>query len=131
MEHNLIENKEASTFFKSLKNCLECNGFPEEKRSDNGKEFRNNQFEEYLKSKNINYIHGNLYNPHSQVVVESFHKTIKDSLYCMNADNPDSFNIKDCLEIIDKKYNNHIHSTTKNTPNNIFIQKMKNYLMKF
>ena len=65
------------------------------------------------------------------MVVESFHKTIKDSLYCMNADNPDSFNIKDCLEIIDKKYNNHIHSTTKNTPNNIFIQKMKNYLMKF
>ena len=25
---NLIENKEASTIFKSLKNCLECNGFP-------------------------------------------------------------------------------------------------------
>ena len=116
---NLIENKEASTIFKSLKNCLECNGFPEEIGSDNRKEFRNN----HLKIKNINYIHGNPYNPHSQGVVERFHKTIKDSLYCMYADNPDSFNIKDCLEIVNKKYNNHIHSTTKFTPNHIFYSK--------
>ena len=37
---NLIENKEASTIFKSLKNCPEWNGFPEEIGSDNRKEFR-------------------------------------------------------------------------------------------
>ena len=116
----LIENKEASTIFKCLKICLECNGFPEEIGSDNGKEFRNNQIEEYLKNKNIKYIHGNPYNPHSQGVVERFHKTIKDSLYCMYSDNPVLFNIKDCLEIVNKKYNNHIHSTTKYTPNHIF-----------
>ena len=41
----------------------------------------------------------------------------------MYADNPDSFNIKDCLEIVNKKYNNHIHSTTKFTPNHIFYSK--------
>ena len=38
----------------------------------------------------------------------------------MYSDNPVLFNIKDCLEIVNKKYNNHIHSTTKYTPNHIF-----------
>ena len=95
--------------------------FPEEIGSDNGKEFRNRLIEDYLNDKNINYIHGNPYNPHSQGVVERFHKTVKDSLYCLYADNPDYFNIKDCLEIVIKKYNNHIHSTTKYSPNQIFF----------
>ena len=116
----LIENKESNTIFKALKICLECNGFPEELGSDNGKEFRNKIIEGYLKDKNIKYIHGNPYNPHSQGVVERFHKTVKDALYCLYADNPESFNIKENLEIVIKKYNNHIHSTTKFSPNQIF-----------
>ena len=116
----LIENKESNTIFKALKISLECNGFPEELGSDNGKEFRNKIIEDYLKDKDIKYIHGNPYNPHSQGVVERFHKTVKDALYSLYADNPDSFNIKENLEIVIKKYNNHIHSTTKFSPNQIF-----------
>ena len=60
------------------------------------------------------------YNPHSQGVVERFHKTIKDSLYFIYADNPEDFDIKDSLDIVIKKYNNHKHSSTKYTPNQIF-----------
>ena len=75
----------------------------------------NYQIEEYLKGKNIKYIHGNPYNPNSQGEVKLFHKVIKDSLYCMYADNPDSFNIKDYLEKVNKKYNNHIHATKEYT----------------
>ena len=78
----LIENKKSSTIYKNLKFALDCNGFPYEIGSDNGKEFRNELIENYLKSKNIKYIHGMPYNPHSQGVVERFHKTIKDGLYC-------------------------------------------------
>ena len=54
-----IENKEGNTILKNLKIALECNGFPEEIGSDNGKEFRNHQIEDYLKDKIIKYIHGN------------------------------------------------------------------------
>ena len=65
----LIENKKSSTIFKNLKFAFDCNGFPTENGIDNGKEFRNELIGNYLKSKNINYIHGMPYNPHSQGVV--------------------------------------------------------------
>ena len=119
----LIENKKASTIFNLLKLALECNGFPYEIGSDMGKEFCNELIENYLNSKNIKYIHGMPYNPHSQGVVERFHKTIKDGLYCRYNDNPENFDIKQSLDFIIKKYNNHIHSSTKFTPNEVFYSK--------
>ena len=119
----LIENKKSSTIYKNLKFALDCNGFPYEIGSDNGKEFRNELIENYLKSKNIKYIHGMPYNPHSQGVVERFHKTIKDGLYCRYNDNPGNFDINQSLEFIIKKYNSHIHSSTRYTPNEIFYSK--------
>ena len=59
-----VINKEAKTILESLKIALECNGFPEEIGSDNGKEFKNNLIEGYLREKNIKFIHGLPYNPH-------------------------------------------------------------------
>ena len=50
---------------------------PKKQDSDNGKEFKNNLIENYLK-KNITIIHGLPYNLHSQGVVERFHKIVKD-----------------------------------------------------
>ena len=61
-----VINKEAKTILESLKIAFECNGFPEEIGSDNGKEFKNTLIEGYLKEKNIKFIHGLLYSPHSQ-----------------------------------------------------------------
>ena len=55
--------------------------------------------------------------------MELFHKTIKDALYSLFADNPETFNIKENLDIVIKKYNNYIHTTTKLTPNEIFYSK--------
>ena len=116
-------NKEAKTILNQLKIALECNGFPEEIGCDNGKEFKNNLLETYLKNKNIKLIHGLPYNPHSQGVVERFHKTIKDYLYSMYCEDKDNFNLKESIDIIIKKYNNHIHRSTKYTPNEIFYSK--------
>ena len=116
----LIKNKEAKTILNYLKLALECNGYPNEIGSDNGKEFKNELIEDYLKKLNIIYIHGMPYNPHSQGVVERFHKTVKDGLYCFYSDDPKKFDIKESLDIIIKKYNNHKHSTTKYTPNQVF-----------
>ena len=67
-----------------------------------------------LKDKNIKFIHDSPYNPHSQGVVKRFHKTIKDSLFCLYSDISHSFDITECLDVVlKKKYNNHTHSTTK------------------
>ena len=46
-----------------------------------------------------------------------------DGLYCLYVDDPDNFEIKQSLELIIKKYNNHTHSSTKYTPNEIFYSK--------
>jgi len=116
----LIENKESNTIYIYLKKALECNGYPEEIGCDNGAEFKNRLIENYLHDNNIKFIHGTPYNPHSQGVVERFHKTIKDSLLCLYSDGPDSFDIVENLDIVIKKYNNHIHRSTKYSPNKIF-----------
>ncbi len=42
------------------------------------------------------------YNPHSQGVVERFHKTVKDALYYLFSDDPDNFDIKESLEVVIK-----------------------------
>ena len=118
-----IENKDSKTILNNLKIALECNGFPEEIGCDNGKEFRNNLIESYLKDKNIKLIHGLPYNPHSQGVVERFHKTIKDYLYSIYSDDNENFDLKQCIDIVIKKYNNHKHRSTKYTPNEIFYSK--------
>ena len=89
----LLENKEAKKMLKNLKISLEFNRFPKELGSDNGKELHNKLIENYLNEKNIIFLHGMPYNPHSQGVVERFHKTVKDSLYCIYLDNPEEFDI--------------------------------------
>ena len=114
---------------KNLKQYLnisfEINGYPEELGSDNGKEFKNSIIENYLRDNNIKFIHGNPYNPHSQGVVERFHQTIKDLLYCYYFDKDNKFNLQDSLNFVLKKYNNHKHSSTLMTPNEVFYSKSK------
>ena len=121
----LIKNKEAKTILYNLNFALECYGYPEEIGTDNGKEFKNKIIEDFLTEKNIKFIQGMPYNPHSQGVVERFHQTIKDMLFCKYAEAPKKFDIKDSLEIVVKKYNNHVHSSTKYSPNSIFYSNSK------
>jgi len=99
----IIDNKEAKTILRYLKLSLECNGFPEEIGSDNGKEFKNILIENYLKENDITFIHGAPYNPHSQRVVEKFHQIIKDLLYSIYAEEKLEDNIKEYLETALKK----------------------------
>ena len=82
----ILENKESKNVFKYLKQAFECFGYPEELRSDR-KEFKNKLIEDYLNENDINYIQGNSYNPNSQGMVEHFHQTTKDMLYCFYLEN--------------------------------------------
>ena len=63
-------------------------------------------------------------------MVERFHKTIKETLYCLYSDDKEKFDIKECLETVLKKYNNHKHTTTKFCPNMIFYSKDEDFLDK-
>ena len=58
-----------------------------------------------------------------EIVVERFHITLKDLLYSLYFEENNKLNLKDCLEIVLKKYNNHLHSATKMTPNKIFYSR--------
>ena len=112
---------------KKSKNLFRMHRFQKELGSDNGKELHNKLIENYLNEKNIIFLHGMPYNPHSQVV-ERFHKTVKDSLYCIYLDNPEEFDIKENLDIIIKKYNNQFHLQQNILLINFFNQKMIIYL---
>ena len=72
----LINNKSSEAILEKLKLALQSNGIPKEIGCDNGREFRNNQIENYLKENNIKIVHGIHYNQHSQGVVERYHVTI-------------------------------------------------------
>ena len=59
--------------------------------------------------------------------MELFHKIVKDRLYCLYTDNPVSFNIKESLKIVIKKYNNILHPTTKYYPNQFFYSENEEF----
>ena len=126
----LLDNKEAKNILSKLKIAFEGNGYPEEVGSDNGREFKNKIIEDFLEEKHIKIIHGMPYNPHSQGVVERFHQTIKDMLYCKYSEEESEFNLKESLDLVVKKYNNHVHSSTKYTPNAVFYSNSKELFSK-
>lgn len=54
-------------------------GFPKELGSDNGREFNNKLYSQYLINKNIKEVHGLPKKPHSKSTVERTHQTtVKD-----------------------------------------------------
>ena len=90
--------------------------FPKELGEDNGKEFHNHKYSNYLKDKNIKEIHGIARSPHSYGIVQRVYQTKKDLISKIleklqyihhNIENND----KGCLFI----YNNCPHSRTKYT----------------
>lgn len=72
-----LQNKSA----ESIKTCLvyifNNYGIPRTIQADNGREFKNNVLSEYLKTKNIQIIHGRPRNPQAQGQVERVNQTVK------------------------------------------------------
>ena len=119
----ITKDKTTNTIFNQLKISIECNEYHAEICSDNGLEFKNLTIEKYLKDNNIKFLYDNPYNPHSQGVVERFHQKLKGMLYKLYFEENNNLNLKDCLDIVLKKYNNHIHLITQMTPNEVFYSK--------
>ena len=98
--------------FKSFKTY--CNLF----WVDRGSEFVNKEFKEFCKSKGIKIYHTN--GESKAVFIERFNRTLKQKLSEYMIVNNTTKYINVLKDIVDE-YNNSIHSSTKETPNSIYI----------
>ena len=67
-------------------------------QSDNGKEFANQKFENYLSKINIKFINGRPYHPQNQGSVEAFNKYIHNALIIVKDHNKNKFNLEEALQ---------------------------------
>ena len=74
-----IRNKEAVSARNALAQVF-ISGYPKYLQSDNGKEFINQNFENYFVNIKVEYILGSPYHPQSQGTTEAFNKTIQRTL---------------------------------------------------
>ena len=63
-----------------LMNIFSRLGFPEEIVSDNGRQFVSQEFEQFLRSKNIKHVRSSPYYPRSNGKIERFHRYLKKNL---------------------------------------------------
>ena len=122
-----LRNKNAEIVLKKIKKFFSYYGEPEQFGSDNGKEFVNSLLINFLNSKNIEFIRGMPYNPHSQGSVERLHQTLKKSLFAVynefltNNDKSEKFDIKNEVLSICNNYNSIKHNATQYPPIKIFF----------
>ena len=122
-----LRNKNAETVLKKIKKFFSYYGEPEEFGSDNGMEFVDSLLINFLNSKNIDFIRGMPYNPHSQGSAERLHQTLKKSLFAVynefltNNDKSEKFDIKSEVLSICNNYNSIKHNATQYPPIKIFF----------
>ena len=81
-------------------------------QSDNGGEFSNIKFKQFLLKQNIDQKFGPPYQPKCQGAVESRNKTIQKFLKMAKYDKKDKYDLEDCVNHFLICYNNRKHSTT-------------------
>ena len=89
---------------------------PQMIQSDNGSEFTNREFRQYLMELNIEQKFGLPYHPKSQGAVESFNKTIQKILEMAKYHQKNKFDLEDSVNDFLFYYNNRKHSTTQVAP---------------
>ena len=116
-----IKNKKAQTIKDSFENILiNSKRKPNLIESDRGKEFYNNNFQDFLNKNNIKLYFRNTYL--GAVFAERFNKSIRDLLKRPVFEKGDG-NWIDILQPITKQYNNRIHSSTKLSPKDASLKK--------
>ena len=109
-----MKDRDASTSAKAFQSVLKKLGTPKSIYSDQGAEFKNNEFQSVLDAHNIQIIFALDHAP----FVEAFNKTMKTRLYkYMNFN--DSASWSKALNAIVTAYNNTPHSSTGIAPNDI------------
>jgi hypothetical protein len=112
----ILPNKKAKTVADAFRKILvgeHCSVI----RSDNGSEFKANEFSAVTTEFEIKHIFSDTYNPRQNSMIERFNKTLKMAVYrYMTQWNLTKINNKDLQKIV-KNYNNTKHTTTQQVPN--------------
>ena len=95
--------------------------------SDQGKEFYNNIFQDFLNKNNINLCSRN--SSFGAVFAERFNRTVRNLLKKIVFEQGDAKWI-DVLPTVIKQYNNRIHNSTKLTPKDASIKKNERFVYK-
>ena len=123
-----LKNKNAQTIKDSFENILiNSKRKPNLIKSDRGKEFYNNIFQDFLNKNNIKLYSRN--SSYGAVFAERFNRTIRDLLKKIVFERGDAKWI-DVLSTITKQYNNRIHSSTKLSPIQASLKKNEGYVYK-
>ena len=96
-----------------LMNIFSRHGFPEEIVSDNGRQFVSQEFEQFLRSKNIKHVRSSPYYPRSNGKIERFHRYLKKNFQTVTLQGR-SWEVE--LPQILMLYRSIPHPTTKKTP---------------
>ena len=124
----LLKNKNAQTIKDSFENILvSSKRSPNLIESDRGKEFYNNNFQDFLNKINIKLHSRN--SSYGAVFAERFNRTIRDLLKKIDFEQSDAKWI-DILPTIMKQYNKRIHSSTRLTPIQASLKKNEGYVYK-
>ena len=123
-----LKNKNAQTIKDSFENILlSSKRKPNLIETDRGKEFYNNNFQDFLNENNIKLYSRNSSN--GAVFAERFNLTIRDLLKKIVFEQGNAKWI-DVLPTITKQYNNRTHSSTKLTPIHASLKKNEGYVYK-
>jgi transposase InsO family protein/uncharacterized protein YktA (UPF0223 family) len=116
-----LKNKGKASILKAFKTI---GHYPKNLWTDHGGEFFNNDLKPFLAEHNVN-----LYYTHSDnksVYVERFNRTLKEKLYkYMTLKNTKKY--IDYLPIAVNEYNNRKHTTTRQTPEDVYINNKTPY----
>ena len=124
----LLKIKNAQTIRDSFENILiNSKRKPNLIKSDHGKEFYNNIFQDYLNKNDIKLYSKN--SSYGAVFAERFNRTIRDLLKKIVFQRGDAKWI-DVLPIITKQYNNRTHSSKKLSPKDASLKKNDGFVYK-
>jgi transposase InsO family protein len=108
----ILPNKKAKTVADALRKILAQGEHCSVIRSDNGSEFKANEFKAVTTEYEIKHIFSDTYNPRQNAMIERFNKTLKMAVYrYMTQWNLTKISNKDLQKIV-TNYNKTQHSTT-------------------
>ena len=112
-----IKNKQADTVLSAFKLIIETsNRKPNNLQSDQGSEFLNSKFKEYLEEIDVGHYYVN--SELMACVVERFNRTIKNKLYRYFT-YKNTYNYISILTDLTKSYNNSFHRSIKTCPSKV------------
>ena len=113
-----LPNITTHTIIKNLSDYFSRYGIPKIILSDNATNFCSNDFEDFLKSLNIEHRRTSIYFPRSNGVVERINRSLKESVASLS---DQVIEWSDRLKFFVLHYNNVRHSITNFTPSQLFM----------